>query len=210
MRYKSSSLLMIAFVILTFPGAALAAPRGAKDTTATEVGKVEVVEQPEAAAGGYQAMSGSLVVLSGGYFMPRGEMAKYLNPDWSVKLSFQRNRSGGGPVGLGIDALYSYPKDVEVAGGIIFGIVNPYMTITLPMFGMFDLQVKGGAGVTVLNTVLDAGTDTSVDMTLNAGGGISRVFGGAFYIGLGADYYYIFERKNLSAINAWFGMGYRW
>ena len=159
---------------------------------------------------GFHTNRGNMVTIGGGYLMPRGEMASYLKPAWSVKLTFQDNRKGGTPIGIGADLIYSYPHDKEVNGGLMIITAAPHISLTIPFFKVIDLQFKAGPGITVLTSILDSGKNVSGDMTLHAGGNVSRIFAGSFYIGLGADYYYIFERKNLKTVNSWFSMGYRW
>jgi hypothetical protein len=159
---------------------------------------------------GFVTNTGNLVTIGGGYYMPLGEMAGYLKPAWSVKLTYQDNQRGGTPIGLGADLVYSYPHDKEVRGGMMFITAAPHVSLIIPLFGAMDLQFKAGPGLTVLSSILDSGKKASADMTLHCGANISRVFAGAFYAGLGSDFYYIFERKNLRTLNTWFSMGYRW
>jgi hypothetical protein len=159
---------------------------------------------------GFVSNAGNLITIAGGYYMPKGNMASYLDPIWSVKLTYQDNRRNGTPIGLGADLIYAYPPDKEVDGGLMIITAAPHVSLTIPFFSFMDLQFKAGPGLTVLTAVLDAGKKASADMTLHCGGNISRVFAGSFYMGMGSDAYYIFERKNLITMNSWFAMGYRW
>lgn len=159
---------------------------------------------------GYQTNIGNLVTTGGGYYMPLGEMGTYLNPTWSVKVTYQDNQRNGSPIGLGADLIYSYPPDKEVNGGMMIITAAPHVSLTIPFFSIFDLQFKAGPGLTVMTSILDSGKKASGDMTLHSGVNISRVFYDNYYVGLGSDFYYIFERKNLRTLNSWFSIGYRW
>jgi len=174
--------------------------------------KIDVTDEKpaEEVSSGFQTNIGNLITIGGGYYMPLGEMGRYLKPAWSVKLTYQDNQRGGSPIGLGGDLIYSYPPDKEVNGGMMIITAAPHISLTIPFFSEADLQFKAGPGLTVLTSILDSGNKASGDMTLHCGANISRVFAGAFYVGLGSDFYYIFERKNLRTLNSWFAMGYRW
>lgn len=226
-RMKIFSRLYFIIYIMVFAGLSINSLTSAPDTgtgktsVKTPVKKavpaVEKKTEPvtektvsENEASHYQPASGNLVTIGGGYYMPLGEMGTYLKPSWSVKVTYQDNRKGGSPIGFGADLVYSYPPDKEVDGGMIIITAAPHATLTMPFFEAADLQFKAGPGLTVFNSVLETGSNVSGDMTLHCGANISRVFAGVFYMGIGTDFYYIFERKNLRTLNSWFSMGYRW
>lgn len=164
----------------------------------------------ESSDSAYQSASGAMFTLAGGYFSASGAgMDKILTPSWSVMLSANNNNLGDTLFGLGIDGVYASLKDKDVSGGIIYTTVNPHITAAFSVFNWFDVMLKGGPGVSVLTSTLNSRVKPSVTFTLGGGGGIVRVFGEHFVMGMEADYYYFFQRESSAAMAGYFYMGYR-
>lgn len=205
-------LSMIAFAALfSAPAFAQQKAQGAPPKQNTALPKPDAKAAPsESSDADYQGSSGAFFTLAGGYFEASGAgMDKILAPSWSVMLSANNNNLAGTLFGLGIDGVYASLKDKDVSGGIIYTTVNPHITAAFSVFNWFDVMLKGGPGVSVLTSTLNSKVKPSVTFTLGGGGGIIRVFGEHFVMGMEADYYYFFQRESSAAMAGYFYMGYR-
>jgi hypothetical protein len=179
----------------------------AKQTTALPAPDANV---EDSSGSGYQSSSGTMFTLAGGYYEASGAgMDKILKPSYSIMLSANNNNLSGTLFGLGIDGVYSSLKDKDVSGGIIYTTIHPHVTAAFPVFNWFDVMLKGGPGISVLTSTLNSKVTPSVTFTLGGGGGIVRVFGQHFVMGIEADYYYFFQRESSAAMAGYFYMGYR-
>jgi hypothetical protein len=146
--------------------------------------------------------------IGGGYFSPLGDMKKVLKDTWGAKIYVQNNSLGMGLMGYGFDLSYAYPPDKEIKGGIRYIIAVPYLTVNMPL-GVVELQLKFGAGITVVNNVIRSSQSTSGDLTGMAGASLIKVFAGHYVAGIEADCYYIMELKSQSAFASYFFLGYK-
>lgn len=146
--------------------------------------------------------------IGGGYFTPLGDMKKYLKETWAVKVYVQNNSLGEGVMGYGLDASYAYPSDKEIKGGIMYIMAIPYLNVNMSPW-IFELQLKFGAGITVVNSVIGSKNSPSGDLTGMGGISLLKVFTGHYVVGIEADCYYIIELKSQTAFASYFFLGYK-
>lgn len=155
------------------------------------------------------SISGSSLSLGGGYFMAGSSMGRYLKPSWSAEFRAQKNNLSGTLFGIGFESTYSDLKDKNGEGGMSYIVFLPHFTATFSFLGWFEVQGKGGAGVTALMSKMYGKKSTDGAFTLGCGGGIARCFGGHFITGIEYDYYNFFQQTNSNASNASLYMGYK-
>ena len=207
---KPISLICVSLCALVLCAAPLVAQQKAPGQQKGAVLPTPDVKATESVASDYQSASGALFTLGGGYYGAYGSgLGSILKPSWSVMLSANNNNLGNTLFGLGIDAVYARLGDKDVSGGIVYTTALPHITATFSVSNWFDVMLKGGPGISVLTSVLHGSASPSVSFTLGGGGGIVRVFGGHFVMGLEADYYYFFQRESSSSLAGFFYMGYR-
>jgi hypothetical protein len=175
--------------------------------------KIEIKKESPANRAGLKeeelsGIKGISTGIGGGYFTPLGDMKKYLKETWAVKIYVQNNSLGDGVMGYGLDASYAYPPDKEVKGGMMYIMAIPYLTVNMSPW-IFELQVKFGAGVTVLNSVIRGKQSPSGDLTGLAGISLLKVFKVHYIVGIEADCYYMIELKSQTAFASYFFLGYK-
>lgn len=154
--------------------------------------------------------SGVSFTLGGGYVMPLSNISDVFKPSWGVRLTARNNNVSDTLFGIGFDLSYSALKDKDVSGGrMIFASAVPHVTASFSLFDLFDINAKGGPGISALISKVNGTSGGSAAFTLCFGGGISRVFGRNFIIGLEGDYYYYMQRNPSSTAGCYLYMGYR-
>jgi hypothetical protein len=211
-----SALLALSVTALQAAGTPNAKPNGgspspSKNTKAAASPELPVPEDTEQNnPSGYVPTSGVSFTAGGGYFVPMSGISDVFKPSWMARLSVRNNNVAGTLFGLGFDLSYSALKDKDVSGGrMIFICGVPHVTAAFSMFDLFDVNAKGGAGISALVSKVNGTSGGSAAFTLAFGGGISRVFNQHFIMGLETDYHYYMQRNSSSTIGCDLYMGYR-
>jgi hypothetical protein len=158
----------------------------------------------------YYPTSGVSFTVGGGYFIPQSSAANMFKPSWAVRLTARNNNIADTLFGIGCDLSYSTLSDKVVKGGrMTYFTVLPHVTAAFSFFDWFDIVGKAGPGITALVSKVNGTSGGSAALTLGFGGGIARVFGERFIMGIESDYYYYMQRNPSSTIGAYLYMGYR-
>ena len=194
--FIKSVFLVFLFLIMTIP-----CPRGAESQ------EKKNTEPPVKKSG--KVITG----MGGGYFTALGDIGDILKPNYSIKLFAYNNNISGTPLGVGIDAGYADLHDTDNSGGIKYIPVIGYVTLTIPIKNILDIQFKTGLGITTLLAKIDNGISTSrktsTDFSCSAGGGIMRTIYRHYVIGIDGQFYYLFEKKSSTAAATYFYAGYK-
>ncbi len=179
----------------------------AKKEPVAEEKKQLPVPTPSTISG--SAWSEVTILASGGYFLPGGDQANYLEPSWSAKLIVQKNNIGETLFGGGIDISYAKLKDREVPdGSMTYAILLPNATATFSLFNIANAQVKAGPGLSAIYSKVKATSDFSLSFTLGGSAGLFRIFGRHFVLGFEAAYWYYFQMHASSAMGVYGYTGY--
>ncbi len=149
----------------------------------------------------------------GGYFMPLGEIGAMLDSNYCGKICAYNNNIAEKAIGIGIELTYADLKDKENNGGIRYLPLIGYVTLTYSIFGMLEVQIKTGAGVTAMWAEIDNGIETdkksTTDFTWSLGTAILKTLYDHYLVGMDFQYYYIFEKNAQTAQSVNFITGYR-
>ncbi len=147
--------------------------------------------------------------VAGGYFVPKGSVASVLDPTWITRISLQDNQKGGSSIGMGLDFSYTSPPDKEIDGGLTFYSLMPTITSTFAIYNWFDVQIKPGLGISMIDANVRGSDSFSTDLTVQFGAGIQRLLFKHLVVGIDGCYFYYFERSSFSAYSLNFSLGYR-
>ena len=110
---------------------------------------------------------------------------------------------------MGLDFLYAAPPDKEIDGGLKFFSLIPTVTSTFPVYNWFDIQIKPGLGLSLIDSQVRGSDSFSTDLTVQFGAGIQRLLFRHLIVGIDSCYFYYFERNSFSAYTVNFSLGYR-